>query len=264
MIVVRQNNNTEKKLLGKGMSGESSYDFQRWSDYYRDHLLTNIVPFWLDHSIDRECGGYFTCLDRHGDVFDTDKFIWLQARQVWMFAKLYQDRDLPVSDAERQRWFETAQHGAIFLEKFGRHPTTGQWYFSLTREGQPLVEPYNIFSSVFASMAFGQLAKIDEENGSKYRKIALDTFADVQQRRSNPKGDWNKGSPSSPRQLKSFALPMMMCNLSMELEHLIDPDLITNLTKECIIEMTCSQMNFLSNINPLSWWSSMDSLCTNC
>ena len=64
-----------------------SYDFQHWSNYYRDYLLKNIIPFWLNHSIDREYGGYFTCLNRHGNVFDTDKFIWLQARQVWMFAK---------------------------------------------------------------------------------------------------------------------------------------------------------------------------------
>ena len=32
---------------------------------------------------------YFTCLDRQGNVFDTDKFIWLQGREVWMFSMLY-------------------------------------------------------------------------------------------------------------------------------------------------------------------------------
>ena len=214
-----------------------SYDFSSWSRYYRDHLLTNILPFWLNHSIDKEHGGFFTCLDRHGQVFDTDKFIWLQARQVWMFAKLYQDTDLPVSAEERERWLNTAQHGAAFLEKYGRHASTGHWYFSLTQRGEPLVEPYNIFSSVFASMAFGQLAKIDASNAEKYKKIALDTFDEIQKRRSNPKGEWNKGSPLSPRQLKSFALPMMMCNLAMELEHLVDPQLIQTLTKECIKEI---------------------------
>lgn len=217
------------------MSG--SYDFLVWSEYYREQLLKNIIPFWLENSIDHEHGGYFTCLDRHGKVFDTDKFIWLQARQVWMFAKLYQDKELVVDDAEREKWFKTAQHGAKFLETYGRHPTSGQWYFSLAQDGSPLVEPYNIFSSVFASMAFGQMAKIDQENSEKYKKIALDTFEDIQKRRSNPKGEWNKGSSLSTRQLKSFALPMMMCNLSMELEHLIDNDIVQSLTKECTREI---------------------------
>ena len=214
-----------------------SYDYQQWSKYYREYLLNDIIPFWLRYSIDREYGGFFTCLDREGKVFDTDKFIWLQARQVWMFAKLYQDEDLNVSNEERKQWFQTAEHGTKFLEKYGRHPTSGQWYFSLTQQGQPLIEPYNIFSSVFASMAFGQMAKIDSTNSEKYKKIALDTFDDIQKRRQNPKGDWNKASPSSPRQLKSFALPMMMCNLSMELEHLIDAQLIETLTRECIDEI---------------------------
>ena len=214
-----------------------SYDFAIWSRYYRDYLLTNIIPFWLRHSIDTEYGGYFTCLDRDGRVFDTDKFIWLQARQVWMFAKLYQDEDLGVQPDEREQWLKTAQHGAAFLEKYGRHPTTGQWYFSLTQQGQPLIEPYNIFSSVFASMAFGQMVKIDPNNAEKYKQIALSTFDDVQKRRTNPKGDWNKGSDLSPRQLKSFALPMMMCNLAMELDHLIDKHVIETLTRECIHEI---------------------------
>lgn len=35
----------------------------------------------------------------------------------------------------------------------------GDWYFSLTREGKPIVQPYNIFSDCFAAMAFGELYK---------------------------------------------------------------------------------------------------------
>jgi len=27
-----------------------------------------VQPFWLRHPLDRECGGYFTCLDRRGEV----------------------------------------------------------------------------------------------------------------------------------------------------------------------------------------------------
>ena len=64
---------------------------ERHADRYRSELFDNVVPFWEKHSIDAECGGYFTCLDRKGNVFDTDKFVWLQARQVWMFSRLYND-----------------------------------------------------------------------------------------------------------------------------------------------------------------------------
>ena len=58
-------------------------------EQYRSELFDNVLPFWLENSIDKECGGYFTCLDREGKVFDTDKFIWLQGREVWMLSMLY-------------------------------------------------------------------------------------------------------------------------------------------------------------------------------
>ena len=64
-------------------------DFEKLASLYKDELLDSVLPFWLEHSQDHEYGGYFTCLDREGKVFDTDKFIWLQCREVWMFSILY-------------------------------------------------------------------------------------------------------------------------------------------------------------------------------
>ena len=65
-----------------------SADFASLAAEFRDALLTDVIPFWERHSLDHECGGYFTCLGRDGTVFDTDKFVWLQARQVWTFSML--------------------------------------------------------------------------------------------------------------------------------------------------------------------------------
>ena len=60
---------------------------------YLKELTREVVPFWEKYSIDREKGGYFTCIDDQHKVFDTDKFVWLQARQVWTFATLYDHLD---------------------------------------------------------------------------------------------------------------------------------------------------------------------------
>lgn len=113
-------------------------DLKKLEQQYKNELLDNIIPFWLDKSQDEEYGGYFTCLDRKGNVFDTDKFMWLQGRQVWMFATLYNQVE------KRQEWLDCAIGGAEFLKKHG-HDGNYNWYFSLTREGKPLIEPYNIF-----------------------------------------------------------------------------------------------------------------------
>ena len=64
-------------------------DFKSTASLYRSELLDSVLPFWLEKSQDYEYGGYFSCLNRDGSVYDTDKFIWLQGREVWMFAMLY-------------------------------------------------------------------------------------------------------------------------------------------------------------------------------
>ena len=202
-------------------------DINKLRNQYKDELLNNVVPFWLNKSQDKEFGGYFTCLRGNGDVFDTDKFIWLQARQVWMFSMLYNKVE------KRQEGLDCALQGAEVLKKHG-HDGNYNWYFSLNREGKPLMAPYNIFSYTFAAMAFGQLnlATGNEE----YAEIAKKTFDIILSRRDNPKDKWNKALPGA-RNLKDFALPMILSNLSLEIEHLIDKEFLQQTIDECIHEV---------------------------
>lgn len=202
-------------------------DFKKLAEQYRDELLQKVVPFWESNSKDEEFGGYFTCLDRQGNVFDTDKFIWLQGREVWMFATLYNKVE------QRREWLEMAEHGARFLQQYG-HDGNLNWYFSLTREGNPLVEPYNIFSDCFATMAFGQLYKATGNDG--YAEIAKNTFENILKRSKNPKGKFSKAVPGT-RPLKGFSLPMILCNLSLEIEHLLPKDLVEKTIETCITEV---------------------------
>jgi N-acylglucosamine 2-epimerase len=178
---------------------------------YRGNLLNDVIPFWERHSIDRECGGYFNCLDRAGKVFDTDKFLWLQGRQVWTFSVLYRNVEA------RPAWLQIARHGAEFLKQHGRD-SDGNWYFSLTRQGQPLVQPYNWFTDCFAAMGFAQyaLAAGDQES----RDIALATWRNILLRRDNPKGKYTKAVPGT-RPMKSMAMPMILINLALEMEGVV-------------------------------------------
>jgi N-acylglucosamine 2-epimerase len=68
-------------------------DFKAYANFYFDQLNDNVIPFWLKHSKDSEHGGYFTCLDREGKIYDTDKFVWLQARQVWYTIRCRRSRN---------------------------------------------------------------------------------------------------------------------------------------------------------------------------
>ena len=202
-------------------------DFKQLEKQYRDELLQNVIPFWLEKSQDKEYGGYFTCLDRQGNVFDTDKFIWLQGREVWLFAMLYNRVE------KRQEWLDCAIQGAEFLKKYG-HDGNLNWYFSLDRQGNPLVEPYNIFSYTFATMAFGQLSIAT--GNQEYADIAKRTFDIILSKQDNPKGKWSKAYPGT-RSLKNFALPMILCNLALEIEPLLDEAFIEKTMDICIHEV---------------------------
>lgn len=202
-------------------------DFKKFAEQYKSELLDKVIPFWLEKSQDKEFGGFFTCLERDGSVFDTDKFIWLQGREVWMFATLYNKVE------KRQEWLDAAIQGAEFLKKYG-HDGNLNWYFALDREGHPLVEPYNIFSYTFAVIAFGQLAIAT--GNEEYADIAKKTFDIVLSKVDNPKGKWSKASPGA-RALKSFALPMILCNVALEIEPLLEPAFLEEKIKECVHEV---------------------------
>lgn len=202
-------------------------DLQKIKEQYKTELLENVLPFWLQHSVDKEYGGYFTCLDRDGTVYDTDKFIWLQGREVWMFAMMYNNVE------KRKEWLDCAIQGGEFLKKYG-HDGNLNWYFSLDRQGNPLIDPYNIFSYTFATMAFGQLNKAT--GNEEYAEIARKTFDIIVSKIDNPKGKWNKVHPGT-RELKNFALPMILCNLAMEIEHLLPAHYLNKLMETCIHEV---------------------------
>jgi N-acylglucosamine 2-epimerase len=196
-------------------------------DKYKTELFEKVIPFWTKNSKDTQQGGFYTCLTQEGNVYDTDKFVWLQGRQIWTFSMLYNQVE------KRQEWLDMALHGADFMQKHGR-ANDGSWYFSLTREGQPLIAPYNIFSDCFATMAFGQLSLATQN--AQFAEIAKTTFEQILARRDNPKGRWSKAIAGT-RPLKNFALPMILCNLSLEIEHLLDKSLVNQTIQECIHEV---------------------------
>jgi N-acylglucosamine 2-epimerase len=191
-------------------------NIRKLADQYKVSLLEDVIPFWLEHSIDQENGGYFNCLNRDGSVFDTDKFIWLQARQVWTFSMLYNRVE------KCKAWLEIANHGVKFLRQHAVD-SEGNWYFALDRGGRPLIQPYNIFADCFAAMAFAQFFKATGDQSAA--TLALKTYDNILKRTPNPKGSYEKQVPGT-RPIKGFALPMILCNLTLELEALLPAEKI--------------------------------------
>ncbi len=219
--------------------------FEELAALYRKTLFDDVIPFWSQHSIDDQYGGFFTCLDRQGTVYDTDKFLWLQCRQVWMYSMLYNRYE------KKPKWLKIAQNGARFLKKYGMN-NQGSWYFSLNREGQPLIQPHSIFSDCFAALALGQYALASGEQES--RDIAVRTFQNILKRKENPKGIYNKSYPGT-RPMISLSLPMILANLALELEWLLEPEEVEQALDMCVHEvctlfLDTERMLIRENVSP--------------
>lgn len=146
-------------------------------DRYARELLESVTPFWLRHSLDREHGGYFTCLDRAGQVYDTRKYIWLQGRAVWMFSRLYR------TVAPEREWLEAAALGERFLRQHARD-ARGRYYFSVTREGRPAAFQRKPYAAVFAMAGLLEYARATDDE--RMLAEAIELFSRIEEWIADP------------------------------------------------------------------------------
>jgi N-acylglucosamine 2-epimerase len=179
---------------------------------YRDGLLEDTVPFWVKHGVDRECGGFLTFLDRDGSVFGTDKPVWLQARYVWVFSRLYNEVE------KRQEWLDLAKHGLDFLLKHC-FDDDGRMFFVVTRDGTPLRKRRYLFSECFAAIAMAEYARATGDDAIRQR--AADLFDLILRYHKTPGLLPPKDIPGV-RPMKAHAMPMILLATSQILRQVDD------------------------------------------
>lgn len=143
---------------------------REWHTRYRNDLLNNILPFWLRYGFDRENGGVYTCLDRHGNLMDSTKSVWFQGRCGFIYAYAY-------NNIERNPEYLDFSLSCIqFIEKHC-FDTDGRMYFEVTADGRPLRKRRYVFSECFAAIA---MAEYSLATGNKeYAEKSLRLFKDI-------------------------------------------------------------------------------------
>ena len=137
---------------------------------YRDDLLTNILPFWLQFGLDRENGGIYTCLDREGRLMDSTKSVWFQGRAAFTFAYAYNNVEkLP-------EYLEASKSCIDFIEKYC-FDTDGRMYFEVTADGRPLRKRRYVFSECFATIAMAEYSRAT--GNREYAEKSLRLFKEI-------------------------------------------------------------------------------------
>ena len=135
-------------------------------DWIRQQLET-CIAFWLEHGMDPVNGGVYTCLDREGKVYSTDKSVWMQGRCAWTFSYLCHVY------GQRPEWMEAAKSCLDFLEEHCiNYEAGGRLYFTVTAEGLPLRQRRYCFSEGFYCIANAEYYGItgDEECLARARR----------------------------------------------------------------------------------------------
>ena len=137
-----------------------------WADRYRSDLTGNIMPFWMEHGLDRVYGGVYTCLDRDGSLMDSTKSVWFQGRFGFIAAFAYNNVE------KRQEWLDASKSCIDFIEKYCID-TDGHMYFEVTADGTPLRKRRYVFSEGFAAIAMAEysIASGDKSYAEKAMKM---------------------------------------------------------------------------------------------
>ena len=181
--------------------------------------LVRCADFWVKNGWDHENGGCYTCLDRYGKVYSTDKSVWMQGRCAWTFSYLCNVYGI------RQDWLEFAKSCLDFMEDHCINREAGnRMYFTVTAEGKPLRQRRYYFSESFYCISNAEFYALTHEPEYLERaRAAYNIFWDLWQgNMEDPTGMGPKTIPET-RSGRGLANPMIFLNMSSVLRR-CDPE----------------------------------------
>ena len=195
---------------------------------YIDELKKTILPFWLDHAMDWENGGVFTCLDEQGNLYGSEKSVWFQGRTLWTLSKAYNliERD--------PKYLRAAKNIYEFLGKCV--DTDGRMYFTVTAEGRGIQKRRYYFSETFAAIGCAEYYRASGDaravsDARKYFDVAYECFTGV--RYTQPK--FNKESFA----FKALSPVMIMLSTAQTMRAIDSEqkDRYAKIAKDCLDEI---------------------------
>ena len=167
---------------------------------FYENELDDTLNFWYNHGYDKENGGFFTCLERDGNVYDTDKAVWAQGRGLWVFSKAYN------FIKQDPRYLEAAKHAYEFITT-KCYDEDKRMYFTVTGDGKPVQKRRYWFSESFSVVGSVELYRATKDE--KHLLNARETFETLLKVK---RGDYNLAPKFNPETVNCIALasPMIL------------------------------------------------------
>jgi mannose/cellobiose epimerase-like protein (N-acyl-D-glucosamine 2-epimerase family) len=170
-----------RRTQGSSLPGAEAAIAGCTPDFFHNHVVEEILPFWLNHAVDRSHGGFNTHLDRHGRPREqTAKTTAKQARMIAAFVFGYRL-------SGRADFLDAARHGFDFLVAHLWDEEEDGWFSSVDRGGAPVNMAKNALHHMYALLglaafhgATGDLRALD---------FAQRTWAVIEGRMRDPRFD---------------------------------------------------------------------------
>jgi mannobiose 2-epimerase len=116
---------------------------QQFSQAVRDELQNNLIPFWLERSVDYEYGGFIGQMSNDGTIDSrAPKGLILNARILWTFSALYRF-------SEDNQYLEMARRAYDYLQTFFWDRLHGGTFWQVDFQGHPLDVKKKIYGQAF-------------------------------------------------------------------------------------------------------------------
>lgn len=129
--------------------------------------LEETLNFWYEKGYDKVHGGFYTCLEKDGSVYDTSKAVWAQGRGLWVFAKTY---NLIKKD---ERYLNAALDAYKFIKNHC-YDSDKRMFFTVTEDGRPIQKRRYWFSESFAVVGSVELYRATKN--VEHLNTAKETF----------------------------------------------------------------------------------------
>ena len=194
---------------------------RQWAESYREDLTHDILPFWMQHGLDRKHGGVYTCLDRKGNLMDTTKSVWFQGRFGFIAAFAYNNIE------KNEEWLAVSKSCIDFILAHCMDEN-GRMYFEVSEDGTPLRMRRYLFSECFAIIAMSEYSIASGNH--EYAEKALELFRLIQHYAETPGLLEPKYLPTLKCQ--GHSLTMILINTASRLREAINaPELTQQIDK---------------------------------
>jgi len=160
------------KKPGEGKLTVTAERLQSHIDRLDPYLKRKLLPFWLDHAVDREHGGYLCYFDRDGKpTAKTAKTLICQLRNIFTFSSVHR---AGLGDG---RALEAARQGVEFVIRRLWDAEHGGWYWIADRQGNPIDDSKIMYGQSFGVYCMAEYALASgDPAGMEYAGKSFDTI----------------------------------------------------------------------------------------